>query len=153
MKEEKKQINVAALENGTVIDHIQSDETFKVVDILNLQHEKNLVIVAVNLPSRKMGIKGLIKVSQKTLSKEEFNKIAIISPDATISIIKHYHVKEKVKVSVPDSIEGVIRCSNPNCITNHEQVLQRFKVTSKAPLRVMCTFCERWMEKKEIRLM
>lgn len=153
-QKEKKEIKVAALKNGTVIDHIRSEETFKVRELLNLEEEAGMVILASNLPSKRMGgKKGIIKIADRRLSNVEFNKIAIISPEATISIIDNYKIKEKVKVQMPDQIVGVIKCSNPNCITNKEVITQRFQVVSRKPLSVLCTYCERTMERKEIHLL
>lgn len=149
---EKKEIKVAALKNGTVIDHIRSHETYKVFEMLGLESEKDIVIFATNLPSKKMGTKGIIKVAERTLNEAEFNKIAIISPEASISIIKAYKVREKTNVRIPEEILGVIKCSNPNCITNVEKLEQLFRVTSRKPLTVKCEYCERSMLRQEIHM-
>jgi aspartate carbamoyltransferase regulatory subunit len=148
----KKELKISAIRDGTVIDHIPSDATFKVADILNLKDEKNIISVATNLKSKKTGKKGIIKVAGKTLTKDEVNKIAVIAPKATLNIIENYSVREKIKVSIPDMFNKIIKCSNPNCITNNEDVKTKFYVSKKEPLRVKCHYCEREMEKKEIEL-
>lgn len=150
---EPKEIKVAALRNGTVIDHIRSIETYKVFEMLGLDSEKDIVIFATNLPSKKMKTKGIIKVAERKLSKDEYNKIAIISPEATISIIKAYKIREKTNVKIPQEIRGVIKCSNPNCVTNVERLQQHFKVISNKPLTVKCEYCERSMLRSEIHML
>jgi len=149
----KKEQSVSAIKEGTVIDHIPSNATFKVVDILDLHGLKGIISVATNLESKKMGKKGIVKISDKNLTKEEVDKIAIIAPHATVNIIKDYDVKQKINVQLPSIINKIIKCSNPNCITNNEKVTTKFYVLRKEPLRVKCHYCERNMEKEDITLL
>ena len=149
----KKELSVSAIKEGTVIDHIPSNATLKVVDILDLKGIRSIISVATNLASRTMGKKGIIKIGGKNLTKEEVDKIAIIAPDATVNIIKDYDVKQKIKVTIPQNINKIIRCSNPNCVTNNEKVTTKFYVLRKAPLKVKCHYCERNMDKEDISLL
>lgn len=148
----KREMTIRAIENGTVMDHIPTDVTFKVIDILNLQSYNDEISIATNLDSSKIGKKGIIKVEGKYLTEHEFNKISIVAPDATISIIKNFQVKDKLKVKIPDFIENVVKCSNPVCITNNEEVRTKFYITKKAQLKVKCHYCEREMIKDEIKI-
>lgn len=153
LKEEtKKELKISAIEEGTVIDHIPTDAAFKVVEILDLENHKGVVSIATNLQSRRIGKKGIIKVGGKGLTQEEVNKIAIVAPDATVNIIKNYDVREKIKVKTPDVIGNVVKCSNPVCITNNEQVATRFYVVKKDPLKIRCHYCERSMGKEDIEI-
>lgn len=147
-----KEQRVSKIEEGTVIDHLTPETVFKVAEILKLSSHPNLVSIATNLFSKKMGKKALIKIEKRFLTEEEVNKISVFAPDATVSIIKHFEVKEKGKVRVPDAIENVIKCSNPSCITNHENVSTTFIVVEKDPLRVVCRYCERPMVQSEIEI-
>lgn len=149
----KKELSVSGIKEGTVIDHIPSNATFKVAKILDLENIKGIISIATNLTSESMGKKGIIKVGGKDLTKEEVNKIAIIAPDATINIIKDYNVKNKIKVEIPSIIDKIIKCSNPNCITNNEKVTTKFYVILKEPLRVRCHYCERNMEKEDTQIL
>ena len=152
-KEEiKRELKISAIEEGTVIDHIPTDATFKVVEILDLENHSGIVSIATNLQSKRIGKKGIIKVGGKSLTQEEVNKIAIVAPDATVNLIKNYEVKEKVKVKTPDVIDNVVKCSNPVCITNNEQVATRFYVVKKDPLKIKCHYCERSMGKEGIKI-
>ena len=149
----KKELSVSAIKDGSVIDHIPSNVTLKVVDILDLKGIKGIISIATNLSSKTMGKKGIIKISGKNLTKEEVDKIALIAPNATVNIIKNYDVREKIKVTIPSTINKIIKCSNPNCVTNNEKVTTKFYVLNKNPLKVRCNYCERNMDKEDISLL
>ncbi|MBI2128694.1 aspartate carbamoyltransferase regulatory subunit [Candidatus Woesearchaeota archaeon] len=147
-----KQLKVSAIREGTVIDHIPSDVTFKVVEILKLNSVKEIISVAANLDSKKIGKKGIIKIGGKFLGEEEVNKIALVAPAATLSIIKDFKVVEKNKLTIPKTIEGFVKCFNPNCITNHEEIKTKFHVANQKPLKIRCHYCERAMASNDIVL-
>tara|TARA_Y100000310_G_scaffold112011_1_gene110454 strand:- start:13585 stop:14034 length:450 start_codon:yes stop_codon:yes gene_type:complete len=147
-----KELTVTAIKEGTVIDHLPPEMTFKVIELLNISNTNKIVSIATNLKSSKKMKKGLIKVGGKFLTKEEVDKIAIIAPDATVNIIKNYEVIEKNKVSIPDFITNIIKCSNPRCITNHDKIITKFSVTKEDPLKVRCYYCERYMGKEDLEL-
>ena len=151
MKSSEHVIPIPAIEEGTVIDHLPSRETLKVMKLLNPQEFEHPITVALNLDSKKLGKKGVIKVNSRTLTKDEVEKIAILAPQATVSIIKNYKVLQKNRVHVPKSISG-IPCSNPNCITNKEPAQTQFELVQESPLRIRCHFCERIMSRKDIAL-
>jgi aspartate carbamoyltransferase regulatory subunit len=139
----RKELKVSAIENGTVIDHIPSGSVFQVIKILNLTEFPNQLLIATNLDSQKMGKKGIIKVSNKFFKSDEINKIALFAPSATLIIIKNYEVIEKKKVEVPDYAENIVKCFNPNCITNNEDIITRFTVIDKKELKLRCHYCEK----------
>ncbi len=147
-----KKLEVSAIEEGTVIDQIASKSTFKVANMLNIQDIDQVVLVGVNLSSKKLGKKGIIKIGGKSLTQEEVNKIALIAPDATVNIIKDSEVVRKFKVAIPDDIEGFLRCFNPNCVSNHQNIRSRFHVISKNPIKIRCHYCERLMGSDDIEL-
>jgi aspartate carbamoyltransferase regulatory subunit len=139
----RKELKVSAIENGTVIDHIPSGSVFQVIKILNLTEYKNQLLIATNLDSQKMGKKGIIKVSNKFFKSDEINKISLVAPTATLIIIKNFAVIEKKKVEVPDYAEYIVKCFNPNCITNNEEVVTKFTVIDKKELKLRCHYCEK----------
>lgn len=139
----RKELKVSAIENGTVIDHIPSGSVFQVIKILNLTEYKNQLLIATNLDSQKMGKKGIIKVSNKFFKSDEINKISLVAPTATLIIIKNFAVIEKKKVEVPDYAENIVKCFNPNCITNNEEVVTKFTVIDKKELKLRCHYCEK----------
>ena len=142
-KETRKQLKVSAIENGTVIDHIPSHSVFQVIKILNLNEFDNQIFLGTNLESQKYGKKGIIKVSNRFFEPDEINKIALVAPTATLIVINNFSVVEKKKVEIPDHVEKIVKCFNPNCITNNETVTTRFTVVSKEDLKLKCHYCEK----------
>ncbi len=147
-----KKLEVSAIEEGTVIDQIANKSTFKVANILNIQKIEQVVLIGFNLSSKKLGKKGIIKIGGKLLTQEEVNKISLIAPDATVNIIKDSEVVEKFTVNIPDTIEEFMKCFNPNCVSNHQNILSRFHVINKNPIRIRCHYCERHMGVDDIEL-
>ncbi len=147
-----KILEVSAIEEGTVIDQIANKNTFKVANILSIQDIGQVVLIGFNLSSDKLGKKGIIKIGGKLLTQEEVNKISLVAPDATVNIIKGSEVVRKFKVDIPDSIEEFMKCFNPNCVSNHQNIISRFHVINKNPVRIRCHYCERHMGVDDIEL-
>jgi aspartate carbamoyltransferase regulatory subunit len=139
----KKELVVSAIKNGTVIDHIPADKLFQVVRALDLKDCADQILMGNNLTSRKLGKKGIIKCQDKFFKREEINKIALITSYVTLITIRNYDVVEKIKIGIPDTIEGMVKCYNPNCITNHETVIQKFKVIDKKDIKLQCHYCQK----------
>jgi aspartate carbamoyltransferase regulatory subunit len=146
----RKELVVSAIENGTVIDHIPTQSVFQVIRILNLDQFENQIMIGTNLDSSKYGKKGIIKVSNKFFEPEDINKIALVAPTATLIVIKDFSVVEKKKVEIPETIEKFVKCVNPNCITNIENVPTKFKVINKQDSKLKCHYCEKITEKKNM---
>ncbi|PKP45574.1 MAG: aspartate carbamoyltransferase regulatory subunit [Bacteroidetes bacterium HGW-Bacteroidetes-11] len=149
----RKELVVSAIENGTVIDHIPAGVVFRVVRILNLEAIGTQVTVGFNLESRKYGKKGIIKVSGKFFKRDQIDKIALVAPTATLIIIKNYKVTEKRQVLIPDEIHKLVKCVNPNCITNNQNVATRFLVIDKEDLKLQCHYCEKITAKNNIDIL
>jgi aspartate carbamoyltransferase regulatory subunit len=147
---QKKELNVSALKNGTVIDHIAQGQVERVLYILNLSMYEDQIYLGANLDSKKFGKKGIIKVSNKFFAPEEINKIALVSPTASIIEIRDYEVIKKENVQISDEIRGFVKCVNPNCITNHENVPTHFTVTNKNEIILKCRYCEKNTAKANI---
>ena len=149
----EKKLIVAALCNGTVIDHIPSEKLFKVVSILHLNTYKNLITIGNNLESTKVPSKGIIKISDRFFAEDETNKIALIAPNANISIIRDYVVVEKRALSLPAEIKDIVQCGNPNCITNNQPVSSLFHVLNHdGEVMLKCRYCEREVKQDEVRI-
>ena len=149
----KKEMLVAAIKNGTVIDHIPADKTFQIVNLLKLQNFRSPVTIGYNLPSKKLGKKGIIKVSGKFLSDDEINRLAVLTPNAVVNTIKNYEVVEKRKVELPNTLRGIIKCNNPNCITNNEPMETVFNVVDKDRGVVKCHYCDKEQEIEKVKLL
>ncbi len=149
----KKELQVAALENGTVIDHIPSEKLFTVVSLLGLKQMSNNITIGFNLQSKKLGKKGIIKIADKFFTDDEINRIAVVAPNVKLNIIRNYEVVEKRELSLPDELIGIVKCANPKCITNNEPMLTRFHVVDKEKCIIRCHYCEKEQERKDITLL
>ncbi len=151
-KKQHTVLKVPAIEHCTVIDHLPPRAALTVVRILAVLED--LVTIGVNLSSHVMGRKDVVKIANRKLSPDEVAKIAIIVPRATLNIIESYVVVKKYTVTPPDVVEGIVRCVNPSCITNHETVRTRFSVlkAEDGSLRLRCAYCERAYDRQEIEI-
>ncbi len=149
----EKELKVAALRNGTVIDHIPADKLFQVVSILQLKVFNHLLTIGNNFDSKKMGTKGIIKISDRFLADHETNKIALLAPNAIINIIREYEVVEKRTLELGTEILDIMHCQNPACITNHQPVPTRFDVLKEGEeVQLRCRYCEREVKRENIKL-
>ena len=139
----KKELQVAAIENGTVIDHIPAEKTYQVARLLELETLGLPVTIGFNLPSEKLGKKGIIKITDKFFSNEEISRLSVIAPKVVLNIIKDYEVVEKKTVETPDELHGIIKCNNPKCITNNEPMHTHFTVVDKLHGIVKCHYCDK----------
>ena len=146
---DKTQMQVNAIENGTVIDHIPARNLFKVISILGLDRSDLPVTFGTNMFSAKLGKKAIIKISDVILDNDEINKIALVAPQAKINIIRGYEVQEKKVVKVPDVIVGIAKCFNPKCITNNEKVTTKFSVIKGNPIALKCQYCEKITDEED----
>ncbi|MCD7899208.1 MAG: aspartate carbamoyltransferase regulatory subunit [Bacteroides sp.] len=150
MEKNKQALQVAALRNGTVIDHIPSEKLFTVVALLRLDRMKNNITIGFNLESKKLGKKGIIKIADKFFCDEEINRIAVVAPNVKLNIIKDYEVVEKKQVQLADQLKGIVKCANPMCITNNEPMKTIFRVVNKDNCIIRCHYCEKEQKRDEI---
>ncbi|MBV5281366.1 MAG: aspartate carbamoyltransferase regulatory subunit [Paludibacter sp.] len=149
----EKELKVAALRNGTVIDHIPADKLYKVVSILHLDTCEHQITIGNNLDSAKVGKKGIIKISDRAFEEDETNKIALIAPNAKINIIRDYLVVEKRPLTLPAEIKEIVQCANPNCITNNQPVTTRFHVQlHDGEIMLKCHYCEREVQRDKVKI-
>ena len=137
----KKELLVTAIENGTVIDHIPADKTYDVANLLHLQDLDTPVTIGYNLPSKKIGRKGIIKITDKFFTEEEISRLSVVAPKIVLNIIRNYEVVEKKTVETPDELRGIVKCNNPKCITNNEPMQTIFNVIDKEKGILKCHYC------------
>ena len=148
-----RQLRVSKIKDGTVIDHISSGYALEVIKILGITgREKRVITIAVNVPSKRFAVKDIVKVEGLVLSTKEVNKIALVSPHATINIVRNYVVAEKLPVELPKVIKDIVKCINPTCISNNnnEPINPKFYVKSDEPLLLKCHYCGYLLEKAEV---
>lgn len=148
----KKERLVAAIENGTVIDHIPSEKTYEVVNILGLQNLKAIVTIGYNYLSKKLGHKGIIKIENKFFTDEEISRLSVVAPNVILNVIRNYEVVEKKKVETPDKLKGIIRCNNPKCVTNNEPMKTVFTVIDKSNGIIKCHYCDKEQDINKVKL-
>lgn len=151
-KVEKGQLRVNAIRNGSVIDHIPVEHLFQVVRLLHLDRLTEPITIGQNLRSGKIGRKGIVKVEEKYFCEEELNRLALISPDIVVNIIREYEVVEKKHVTLPEDIIGLVHCPNPKCITNNEPMKSAFRLIDRSEEILQCDYCNRKVHRDEIVL-
>lgn len=140
-----KELKVQPIRNGTVIDHIAAGKAVVVLRILGLPRAgwTSTITAAMNVPSGASGRKDILKIEDRELDASEVNKIALIAPSATINIIREYEVARKEIVELPDKVSNLVKCPNPNCVTNAEPVKTQFAIVDRDPVRLRCGYCDR----------
>ena len=138
----RQELQVAALENGTVIDLIPSAKIFEVINLLHLENVSTSVTIGINLKSKKMGHKSILKIADRFFTDEELNQLSVVTPNVSLAIIRDYEVVEKKQVKMPDELIGIIKCDNHKCITNNEPMRTHFHVLDKEKGRM-----SRWINR------
>jgi aspartate carbamoyltransferase regulatory subunit len=153
MSQEHNMRRVTAIRNGTVIDHIPSGHAMRVLEMLVINRSSSVpVSMVMNVPSKKMGTKDIIKVEDRELTRDELNRLALVAPDAHVAIIRAYSVAEKMTIELGEEVQNVVRCTFSNCITPNlrEPLPHRLKVLSREPLELRCHYCGRPQDLEEL---
>lgn len=148
----RQELQVAALENGTVIDHIPSSKIFEVINLLHLEKVSTSVTIGINLKSKKMGHKSILKIADRFFTDEELNQLSVVTPNVSLAIIRDYEVVEKKEVRMPDELIGIIKCDNHKCITNNEPMKTHFHVLDKEKGILQCRYCNREVTLNNVKL-
>lgn len=143
---------VAAIENGTVIDHIPAEKTHHVVSLLGLHDIETPVTIGCNYKSKKIGKKGIVKVSDVFFTDDEISRLSVVSPNVVLNIIKDYEVVEKKTVETPDELRGIVKCNNPKCITNNEPMQTVFHAVDKERGILKCHYCSKEQDIDKVEL-
>ena len=143
MKQEK-QLQVEAIKNGTVIDHIPAKIGIKVIRLFDMHNSNQRITIGLNLPSSALGSKDLLKIENVFMSKDQANRLALYAPHATVNQIEDYQVVKKFALTLPKKINAVFACPNSNCISHNEPVESCFYIIEKAEdIRLKCKYCEK----------
>lgn len=153
MSTTKKELAVAALRNGTVIDRIPSSALFQAVRLLGLEKSNCHVTIGNNLDSDKIGKKGIIKIADTEFPESVLNRIALIAPCAVVNTIRDFEVVEKRPVRLPDTVIGIVKCDNPKCISNNEPMHTKFEVINRDPVAIRCHYCNHTVEGKDAQIL
>ena len=135
-------LNVGRLNEGFVLDHIEAGKSMSIYRDLNLDKLDCCVAIIKNARSNVMGVKDIIKV-ECDIEALELDILGFIDCDITVNIIKDGEIVEKKELSLPETIENVIKCKNPRCITSIEQELKHvFILTDREKKIYRCKYCE-----------
>ena len=151
---EQSDLLVRRIKDGTVIDHINEGKGLNVLEALDIDGSSgNVITIALNMPSGKLKKKDMIKVEGRFLEDDDTNKLAVIAPSSTVNIIKDYKLVEKRRVSLPNQIEDIFRCSNPDCITNSQEHIESImEVIDKDKLVLKCRYCGRILDVNDLKV-
>ncbi len=143
-------LQVEAIRNGTVIDHIPANFAFKIMKLFNLHQTKERVTVGFNLPSSALGYKDLIKIENYFMSEIQAQQLALYAPNATVNQIEDYKVVAKLPLTLPVHIDAVFACPNTNCITHVEPAVKtRFFIHNEIDdIQLKCKYCEKVFSKE-----
>ena len=150
---QESELMVRRIKEGTVLDHIDEGKGLQVLNALRIDgKDGSLITIALNVPSGKFKKKDIIKVENKFLKDDDTNKLAVIAPKATINIIKDYKLIEKRRVALPNEIDRIFRCSNPDCITNStEHIESVMDVIDKERRVLKCRYCARVLDVNKLK--
>ena len=147
----EKVMKVQPIRNGTVIDHIIAGKGVKIMDLLGFNQEGTAILSIMNVKSKKLGRKDIIKIEDRELSEEDINKIALLSPRCNINIIRNYTVSEKIEAKVPRVNIGIAKCNNQNCISNNQRNLEsKLELKDEETFTLKCMYCKRGINGAEL---
>lgn len=149
---QESELIVRRISEGTVIDHIDEGKGLQVLNALGINgKDGSLITIALNVPSGKFKKKDIIKVENRFLKDDDTNKLAVIAPKATVNIIKNFKLVEKRRVALPNEIDRIFRCTNPDCITNSSEHIESvMDVIDKEGLVLKCRYCSRILDVNRI---
>ena len=141
---------VSAIDNGVVIDHIPAGQSLKIMRLLHAVNSKQRVTLGLNLTSKTLKLKDLIKIENRALTRQEIDQVAIFAPGATINRIENFKVSEKINCQLPETIHDVLVCPNLNCINRFES-RACFKLEgSQKRIKLRCFYCEKQFERDQV---
>ena len=143
---------VAKLRSGTVIDHLPAGRALRCLALLGIPRD-GVATVGLNLPSKRLKRKDILKMENRVLTAAELARIALLGPRATVCIIDDFAVVRKIPLELPTAIDNVVQCPNPSCITRHDPVTPRVRVESADPVRLRCHYCERRIRSDEVEFL
>jgi aspartate carbamoyltransferase regulatory subunit len=134
-------MKIDAIKNGLVIDHIPAGRAMDIYRLLSLDTLNCTIALIINVPSKKMGRKDIIKIDADITLNLDI--LGFIGPQVTVNFIRDESIVEKRSISLPVQLTDVIRCKNPRCITTTEQELPHvFTLTDRKNHVYRCLYCE-----------
>jgi len=146
-------LSVTAIKHGTVIDHVTPGQALRILHLLGLVDSRYKVTIGLHLPSKRLGMKDLIKIENRILTENEANEIVVFAPDATINVIENFIVVNKITTRLPHTMKAVFDCPNPACITQTESVDSLFYISSRLrSVKLICHYCDKTFDRDQVNV-
>lgn len=133
-------LEVNSITNGVVIDHIKAGLGYKIYQLLNLQASPYSVALLMNVSSKQAGKKDILKIEQAGVI--DYSILSLLDPHITINVIKDEKVVDKFKVELPKEVKDFIKCKNPRCVTNHQNIKNYFSLVNAETGVYRCHYCD-----------
>jgi len=144
---------VSAIKNGTVIDHIPQGQALRIIHLLSLLKRKFKIMAGMNLPSKRLATKDLIKIENHIITEDEANEIVVFAPLATINVIEDFKVVKKISTRLPSVMKAVFICPNLACITHTEQIDSCFNISEEGKhIKLTCHYCEKIFHRDQVKV-
>lgn len=134
-------VTINSIKRGIVIDHIEAGQGVKIFNYLGLDKANFTVALIKNASSRKRGKKDIIKI--ENVIDFDLTVLGLIDSNITVNIIENEVIIEKIKPKLPHSVEDIIKCKNPRCITSVERnITHRFVLVDEKRGQYRCEYCD-----------
>lgn len=150
-KEKNKELQIGYIENGAVIDHITHGKVYQIIKFLEIDEPGKKFSLGAGYESNKIGVKDILKIEGLVPSEYQLNLIALVSPDATVSLIKDGQKISKKKISIPRRLEGIILCPNNGCISNDSYQGVEPMINYNLKKGFKCHYCSNEFSSPELR--
>lgn len=142
-------LQITSIKNGFMLDHIKAGMGVKIFRYLHLDELGNQVALIINADSGKMGKKDIIKI--ENLERINYTVLGLLSPGITINEVRNELIVNKVKPELPEKVEDILKCQNPNCITSVENYIPHsFKLLDREKGSYKCEYCEQIINPSEV---
>lgn len=134
-------LNINSISKGIVIDHIKPGYGIKIFEYLKLNKANFTVALIMNAISEKYGRKDIIKIENEI--DIDLAMLGFMDANITVNIIENEVITEKINLSLPDRVEGIIECKNPRCVTSNERgIIHKFKLLDENKGSYKCEYCD-----------
>lgn len=143
-------LEISTIKNGIVIDHIEPGFGYRIFKLLNL-HEADFTVAFIkNVVSQKSGRKDMIKIENEI--DMDLDLLGLFGDGITVNIIRNETIVRKSKLTLPQTVERVLECKNPRCISNNERnMMTRFNLMSAGEKKYTCDYCDHILKVEEIK--
>ena len=142
-------LQITSIKNGFMLDHIKAGMGVKIFRYLNLDKLGHQVALIINADSKKMGKKDIIKI--ENTEKINYTVLGLLSPGITINEVRNEVIVSKIKPELPEQIQDILICENPNCITSQEKYIpHNFTLVDREKGSYKCEYCEQILNPSEV---